>query len=99
MIHPWNMSLGVTTTSSQDDDLIQQLDNDNIEQIIVSGICTGRLDRVDLKHLAEIWRIRFDHGKWMQEPTLSENFGVNNWMLHYHCIHEDFFMDTFFVMS
>ena len=77
---------------------------------MVSGISTGRLDGVDPKHLAKIWRISFDdakrmigvttqHGQWTQEPTLSQNYGTNDQMLHYHCIHEDFFMDTFFVMS
>ena len=39
------------------------------------------------------------HGQQTQEPTLSQNYGVNDWMLCYHCIHEDFIMDTFFAMS
>ena len=52
-----------TTTSGQEDDLVQKLDNDNIEQIMVSGISAGRLDGVDPKHLAKIWRISFDDAK------------------------------------
>ena len=99
-----------TTTLSQEDYLIQQLDDDDIEQIMVSGVSTGRLDGVDPKHMAKIWVIMFDdakrmvevitqHGRWTQEPTLSQNYGTNDQMLCYHCIHEDFFMDTFFVTS
>ena len=81
-----------TTTSSQEDDLIQQLDDDDIEQIMVSVISADRLDGVDPKHLAKIWRLSFDdakrtigvttqHGQWMQEPTLSQNYGTNDHML------------------
>ena len=91
-----------TITSSQEDDLIQQLDDDDIEQIMVSGISAGRLDEVDPKHLAKIWRISDDakrtigvttqHGHWAQEPTLSQNYRTNDWM-------QDFIMDTFFATS
>ena len=109
-LYTGDKSEGDTTTSSQEDDLIQQLDDDDIEQIMVSGISAGRLDGVDPKHLAKIWMISFDdakrtigvttqHGQQTQEPTLSQNYGTNDWMLCYHHIHEDFFMDTFFAMS
>ena len=110
-----NLSMGDksgsdTTTSSQEGDLIQQLDDDDIEQIMVSGISAGRLDGVGPKHLAKIWKISFDdakrtigvttqHGQQTQEPTLSQNYWTNDWMLCYHHIHEGFFMDTFFVTS
>ena len=98
-----------TTTSSREDDLIQQLGNDNIEQIMVSGVSTRRLDGVDPKHLAKIWRLSFNdakktigvtiqHGQWMQEPTLSQNYGTNDQMLCYYHIHEEFFMEGFVVM-
>ena len=77
-----NKSGSDTRTSSQEDDLIQLLEDDDIEQIMVSSVSAGRLDRVDPKHLAKIWRISFDdakrrigvttqHGQQAQEPTLS----------------------------
>ena len=99
-----------TTTSNQEDDLNQESDDDDIDQIMVFGISTGRFDGVDPKHLTKIWRISFDdakrtigvttlHVQQTQEPTLSQNYGTYDWMLHYCCIHEDFFMDTFFVTS
>ena len=79
---------GEDDNSSQEDGLIQQLDDDNIEQIMVSGISAGRGDGVDPTHLAKIWRISFDdtkrtigvttqHGQQIQEPTLSQNYGTN----------------------
>mgnify|MGYP000532748194 CR=1 FL=1 len=91
------------------DDLFESVTNGKIDldEIMLSATQAGKSRGVYASHLFKIWRISLDaaertlditsqNSKRTNDPTLSRNYGTNDWMLRYKRIDEYFFMDTFF---
>ena len=92
-------------------DLLSDLDGDGanewVDEFFSHSTHASRPRGVTPEHLSKIWRISHEDAKrtidtttqtsvHTQDPTLSCNYGTNDCMLHYKCIKDYFFMDTFF---
>ena len=79
----------------------------DLNQIFMSGVVvTGGKD-VGAHHLSKVWQISHEDAQWMLDvtsqhgncpvnPQLAKNYGMNDRMLPYKRIKENFYMDTFF---
>ena len=96
--------------SEEEVDFIGQLDDLDVDQVMAAGVMATSPNGVDTAHLSKICRISTEdakrtlavtsqHDQCAQDPTLSQNYGTNDYMLWYQHIHEHFFMDTFFATS
>ena len=96
--------------SEDEVDFTGQLDKSEVDQVMVAGVTATTPNGVDASHLSKVWRISAEdtkrmlvvtsqYGQCAQDLTLSQNYGTNDCMLKYQCIHEHFFMDTFFATS
>ena len=88
--------------SSDDDAYIDH------NKYFVSGIKATTPHGVDATHLSKVWQISHDdakwtlqvttqHSLWPTDPTLAENYGMNDQMLWYKCMKDYFYMNIFFM--
>ena len=81
-----------------------ELDRD---QVFAAGVEAIHQGKVNAKHIAKIWRNTYDdttrtidamsqHSVRSEDPTLSQNYGINDHMQWYRNIKDYFFMDTFY---
>ena len=81
--------------------------HEKVEEFFSHVTNASRPRGVTPEHLSKIWHISPEDARRTintttqtsvrtQDPTLSRNYGTNDHMLRYQCIHDYFFMDTFF---
>ena len=82
----------------------------DLDEVFTAGVEAIHQGKVNAKHLAKIWRISYDdatrtidamsqHSVRSEDPTLSQNYRINDCVLRYRRIKDYFFMDTFFATS
>ena len=86
---------------------LEETDRMDLNNFFVSAVQVGKPCGLDAEHLSKVWRISHEdtqqtidvtsqHGQRLANPSLSQNYATNDWILQYHCIEDHFFMDTLF---
>ena len=98
-------------SSYADDDMMLDLDSEGfqeqVEEFRSHATNASQPCGVTPEHLSKVWHISTEDARRTietttqtsvrtQDPTLSCNYGTNDWMLRYQCIQDYFSMDTFF---
>jgi hypothetical protein len=90
------------------DDELTMIGNLDLDDYMASSVDVTNTHGVSIEHISKVWQIDLSEAERTINATtqrcvrshgdnLSRNYSTNDRMLRYRCIHQHFFMDTFFV--